>query len=490
MGQFDWTPEVYLERIRAEIPGYDELQDQAVAAIPFPPERVLELGMGTGETTRRLIEAHPDAWVVGLDASPDMVFRARQTYDDVQLARIEDPLAGRPLGPRHLGPLRQPARRRAAQDLFRRSRTSPAPWSSATSSGRIQLVDGVGQIPGGKLRSGGGGRLWHPGRARGGGSSPCTPDSTPATIPRLDGRPEEENFQRASRQAARQSQGGKARLNSCPRCHSPRLPHRVCPTCGTYAGREVITHKVADAPAAPLPTPSSRGARAARDRRPRRLRRGAGIRGPRRGRQAGRRRRHRRPRLRARAGSSGSTASRASRSFRPPSGSATTRTRCRRCGRRRRPRSCAPPRDVAEAAADAMVSRGSTGATMAAATFGLRRLKGVQRPALAVQVPVAGQTGALPRRRRQRRGPRPAPGPVRLPRRRLQRRRARGRRPERRPAHGRRGVRQGPRGGRRGAPHPRRGARDRRSPATSRAATCRPPRSTSSSPTASPATSP
>lgn len=96
MGQFDWKPDVYLKRIRAEIPGYDELQNQAVAAIPFPPERVLELGMGTGETTRRLIEAHPDAWVVGLDASPDMVFRARQSYDDVQLARIEDPLPDGP----------------------------------------------------------------------------------------------------------------------------------------------------------------------------------------------------------------------------------------------------------------------------------------------------------------------------------------------------------------------------------------------------------
>jgi glycerol-3-phosphate acyltransferase PlsX len=38
-----------------------------------------------------------------------------------------------------------------------------------------------------------------------------------------------------------------------------------------------------------------------------------------------------------------------------------------------------------------MVSPGSTGATMAAATFGLRRLKGVQRPALAVQLPVPGK---------------------------------------------------------------------------------------------------
>jgi phosphate acyltransferase len=47
--------------------------------------------------------------------------------------------------------------------------------------------------------------------------------------------------------------------------------------------------------------------------------------------------------------------------------------------------------DVAEGRAAAMVSPGSTGATMAAATFGLRRLQGVQRPALAVQLPVPGK---------------------------------------------------------------------------------------------------
>jgi len=29
-------------------------------------------------------------------------------------------------------------------------------------------------------------------------------------------------------------------LDDCPQCHSPKLPHHVCPTCGTYAGREVI----------------------------------------------------------------------------------------------------------------------------------------------------------------------------------------------------------------------------------------------------------
>ena len=96
MPQFHWKPERYLELIRDEIPRYDELQEAAIAAIPSAPERVLELGMGTGETTRRLIEAYPDAWVIGLDSSPDMVFRAREMYDDVQLARIEDPLPDGP----------------------------------------------------------------------------------------------------------------------------------------------------------------------------------------------------------------------------------------------------------------------------------------------------------------------------------------------------------------------------------------------------------
>jgi tRNA (cmo5U34)-methyltransferase len=96
MPDFSWRPDDYLDLIEKEIPRYEELQERAIAAIPFAPERVLELGMGTGETTRRLIQAYPDAWVIGLDSSPDMVFRAREMYDDVQLARIEDPLPDGP----------------------------------------------------------------------------------------------------------------------------------------------------------------------------------------------------------------------------------------------------------------------------------------------------------------------------------------------------------------------------------------------------------
>jgi large subunit ribosomal protein L32 len=32
----------------------------------------------------------------------------------------------------------------------------------------------------------------------------------------------------------------KPTLSTCPQCGSPKLPHRVCGTCGTYAGREVV----------------------------------------------------------------------------------------------------------------------------------------------------------------------------------------------------------------------------------------------------------
>ena len=30
-------------------------------------------------------------------------------------------------------------------------------------------------------------------------------------------------------------------VSQCPQCGAPRLPHRVCPSCGFYRGKQVIT---------------------------------------------------------------------------------------------------------------------------------------------------------------------------------------------------------------------------------------------------------
>jgi tRNA (cmo5U34)-methyltransferase len=121
-GQFHWDPDTYLAEIRAEVPRYEELQEQTIKAIPFAPGQVLELGVGTGETTGRLIEAYPEAAITGLDASTEMVFRARELGIDVRLARMEDPLPDGPwdlvvavLSVHHL-------RDEQKRDLFRRVR--------------------------------------------------------------------------------------------------------------------------------------------------------------------------------------------------------------------------------------------------------------------------------------------------------------------------------------------------------------------------------
>jgi large subunit ribosomal protein L32 len=32
----------------------------------------------------------------------------------------------------------------------------------------------------------------------------------------------------------------KTTLAECPNCHEPKLPHRACPHCGQYKGREIV----------------------------------------------------------------------------------------------------------------------------------------------------------------------------------------------------------------------------------------------------------
>ena len=124
MGQFHWTPD--------DLPGADPGRGPALrrapgagrsTAIPFPPERVLELGMGTGETTRRAARGPSRRLGDRPRLQPrDGLPRPR---DVRRRAAGADggPAARRPLGPGHLGALRPPPRRRRSKrDLFRRVR--------------------------------------------------------------------------------------------------------------------------------------------------------------------------------------------------------------------------------------------------------------------------------------------------------------------------------------------------------------------------------
>jgi tRNA (cmo5U34)-methyltransferase len=98
MAEYRFTPEEYAS-VTAEIPGYDELQARAAAATAsVRAARILDLGVGTGETARRILEVHPGARLVGIDESPEMLAVGRGTFPDADLreGRLEDRL---PEGP-------------------------------------------------------------------------------------------------------------------------------------------------------------------------------------------------------------------------------------------------------------------------------------------------------------------------------------------------------------------------------------------------------
>jgi tRNA (cmo5U34)-methyltransferase len=99
--QFHWNPDEYLALMRAEVPDYERLQEELVAATRGVDARsILELGTGTGETAGRVLDAHPRAHLTGIDSSEPMLDRARRSLDGARatlwLGRLQDPL---PRGP-------------------------------------------------------------------------------------------------------------------------------------------------------------------------------------------------------------------------------------------------------------------------------------------------------------------------------------------------------------------------------------------------------
>ena len=81
MSTSDWNAAVYLsfgnERLR---PALDLL-----AQVPIErPELVYDLGCGPGTATIHLKRRWPEARVIGVDGSPDMLARARAEHDDIE----------------------------------------------------------------------------------------------------------------------------------------------------------------------------------------------------------------------------------------------------------------------------------------------------------------------------------------------------------------------------------------------------------------------
>jgi tRNA (cmo5U34)-methyltransferase len=96
--QFHFTPARYCEWIRADVPRYDELQDEvARATVGVRATSVLDLGVGTGETATRVLAWHPGARLTGIDESAEMLAAAAAGLDgDLRVARLEDPLPDGP----------------------------------------------------------------------------------------------------------------------------------------------------------------------------------------------------------------------------------------------------------------------------------------------------------------------------------------------------------------------------------------------------------
>src|SRR3954453_6889683 len=81
--------------MREAVPGYDNFEEATVAATGSDATAILELGTGTGETARAVLDKHPQAHLTTIDGSPRMVRVARENLParrvDVVLGRLEVP---------------------------------------------------------------------------------------------------------------------------------------------------------------------------------------------------------------------------------------------------------------------------------------------------------------------------------------------------------------------------------------------------------------
>jgi tRNA (cmo5U34)-methyltransferase len=85
----EWAPQ-YDVQIREMVPRYEEIHETLLSLLRLrEPERVLDLGAGTGYTIRRVLQEFPAVRVTGLDVSAEMLGRARARLTDLPADRYE-----------------------------------------------------------------------------------------------------------------------------------------------------------------------------------------------------------------------------------------------------------------------------------------------------------------------------------------------------------------------------------------------------------------
>lgn len=97
--QFHLDADTYLDMMRREVEAYDELQTLlADATKGLATRSILDLGSGTGETAIATLKRHPQAHLVGIDSSEDMLSIARHQLPGATFiaSHLQDPLPDGP----------------------------------------------------------------------------------------------------------------------------------------------------------------------------------------------------------------------------------------------------------------------------------------------------------------------------------------------------------------------------------------------------------
>jgi tRNA (cmo5U34)-methyltransferase len=157
---FDSQAAEYESARRRLVPVYDAFYGAAVAALDPPPQRILDLGAGTGLLAREVVAAHPGAELTLLDAAPAMLAQARATLGDRAAyveADLTDPLPAGPwdavVSALAIHHLEDPAK----QDLFARVHAALAPGGVFVNA--EQVAGATPQLEAANAR-------WHEARAR------------------------------------------------------------------------------------------------------------------------------------------------------------------------------------------------------------------------------------------------------------------------------------------------------------------------------------